>query len=231
MRLKAKAYYLAVAAIITVTLIYSIYSEEPYSLGFIKLISDLIVDGVESTGYLGVLFLMTLESACMPIPSEVIMPFAGYIVYSGKMDLVLVTMAGTLGNLIGSLIAYFFGLMVGRRFIVKYGKYFLIGERELEVAENWFKKYGDVSILIGRVTPVIRTIISLPAGLGRMDLRRFTAYTFIGSIPWNLALTMLGVWLGSNWSLVELFFSKLDLSAATAAIIFILHLLYFKERI
>lgn len=160
---------------------------------------NLILQIISTSGYIGILVLMILESAVMPVPSEVVMPFAGYLAWAGQFDIWLVTLAGTVGNLIGSLLAYVIGLFFGRKFILKYGKYVLLKEKYLLLTEKWFKKYGDKAIFFSRLLPVVRTVISLPAGIGRMNFNKFIVYTFIGSIPWNFALTYAGFWLGKNW--------------------------------
>ncbi len=193
------------------------------STGFVKSLTGFITNLIESTGYLGILVLMTLESALIPIPSEIIMPFAGYVVYMGKLDLVLVVLMGTLGNLIGSLLAYYLGLYGGRPFIEKYGKYILIRHSHLETAERLFNHYGDIIIFASRMLPAVRTVISLPAGIGKMNLKRFTIYTFIGSIPWNFALTYLGFLLGPKWDEITLFFEKADIIFVIGLIIILIY--------
>jgi len=193
------------------------------STGFVKSLAGFITSLIESTGYIGILILMILESALIPIPSEIIMPFAGYIVYRGELDLILVVLMGTLGNLIGSLLAYYVGLYGGRPFIEKYGKYILIRHSHLETAERLFNHYGDIIIFASRMLPAVRTVISLPAGIGRMDIKRFSIYTIIGSIPWNFALTYLGFLLGSKWDKITFFFEKADIIFVIALIIILVY--------
>ena len=164
---------------------------------------NLLLQIISSSGYLGVMFLMTLESAVIPVPSEVVMPFAGYLVSQGKLDFWLVILASTVGNLIGSMATYSVGMYMGRGAIIKYGKYILLREHHLMLAENWFRRYGQGAVFLGRMLPVVRTVIALPAGIARMNFPKFAAYTFIGSIPWNVALVYAGVWLGSNWVSIE----------------------------
>ena len=142
---------------------------------------------------------MIAESALIPIPSEVIMPFSGYLVSSGKLNVAYVIIAGSIGNLVGSLVAYHIGLRLGREFILKYGKYVLLRKSHLEITESYFKKYGDRSTFISRMLPAVRTYISLPAGIAKMNLKKFAAYTLIGSIIWNSALTYIGIQLGQEW--------------------------------
>ena len=154
---------------------------------------------------------MTLESACIPIPSEVTMPFAGYLVSAGRFSLWQVALWGTVGNLAGSLLAYWLGFAGGRRLIEKYGKYILISQDDLEIADRWFKKYGTISVFFSRLLPIVRTFISFPAGIARMDLKKFVIYTVAGSIPWSLALAYLGVMAGENWDYLKVYFHKFDL--------------------
>ncbi|HEX4606547.1 MAG TPA: DedA family protein [Candidatus Angelobacter sp.] len=175
-----------------------------------KIISSLagfIIAVISKTGYLGVLLLMGIESACIPLPSEIIMPFAGYLVYSGQSDplthvafnLLLVATAGAIGCNVGSVIAYEIGHYGGRPLVERYGSYIFIGRHELELAERFFKRFGAAAVLIGRLLPVIRTFIALPAGIAKMPRLRFHIFTFIGSWPWCFALAWVGMKLGEKW--------------------------------
>lgn len=175
-----------------------------------KIISDFIIYFISSFGYLSIVFLMALESACIPIPSEVIMPFSGYLVYQGRFSLIGAAIAGTLGCVIGSIGAYAVGLYLGRPFILKYGKYVLVTKHKLHMADQWFERYGDRVIFISRLLPVIRTFISLPAGISRMNLSKFIVYTALGSFPWCLALAYVGVYLGPKWESILKFFHTFD---------------------
>jgi len=177
----------------------------------INTIANFIINLIDTTGYLGIFFLMVLESALMPIPSEIIMPFAGFLVSKGNLDFTLVLLAGTLGNVIGSWLAYFLGVFGGRKFIIKYGKYLFIKENHLKVAEKWFEKYGSLAILFSRNLPAIRTVISLPAGIAKMNFKKFSLFTFIGSIPWNFLLTYLGYMLGENWKIITQYSEIIDI--------------------
>jgi len=173
-------------------------------------ISSFIINTISTLGYPGIVILMTLESACIPIPSEIIMPFSGYLVYLGEFSLWLVVIVGTIGNLIGSIIFYFIGFYGGRPLIEKYGKYILISGQDLDQAERWFKKYGGESIFFSRILPVIRTFISFPAGIAKMPFWKFSFYTFAGSLPWSFFLTYAGILTGENWSKLEIYFKKFD---------------------
>ncbi|HET6457977.1 MAG TPA: DedA family protein [Nitrosopumilaceae archaeon] len=160
---------------------------------------DFIISTISGSGYIGIFLLMIAESALIPIPSEVIMPFSGYLVSSGKFNVVYVVIAGSIGNLVGSLVAYYIGFRLGREFILRYGKYVLLRKSHLELTESYFKKYGDRSTFISRMLPAVRTYISLPAGIAKMNLKKFIIYTLIGSIIWNSALTYIGIQLGQEW--------------------------------
>jgi membrane protein DedA with SNARE-associated domain len=154
---------------------------------------------ISSTGYLGVLLLMAIESACIPLPSEIIMPFAGYLVHTGRFNLYLVATAGALGCNLGSGVAYWVGSHGGRALIEKYGRYVLLRHRDLDRTEYFFHHFGQLTVLLGRMFPVVRTFIALPAGIGKMPLLRFHIYTFIGSWPWCFVLAYAGMKLGQRW--------------------------------
>jgi membrane protein DedA with SNARE-associated domain len=158
-----------------------------------------VVATISTLGYLGVVGLMALESACVPIPSEVIMPFAGYLASTGRFNILLVAVAGAVGCNLGSTIAYAVGAYGGRPFVEKWGRYLLIGHSELDRVDRFFVKYGALAVFVGRLLPVIRTFISLPAGIARMPVWKFQLYSFAGSLPWCLALAYIGVVLGEAW--------------------------------
>lgn len=155
---------------------------------------------IEAGGYWGIALLMAIESACVPLPSEIIMPFAGYLVSLGKMDLYLAATAGAIGCNLGSIVAYEVGRRGGRPMAERWGKYLLIGPGELDAADRFFNRWGSAAILIGRMLPIIRTFIAFPAGVARMKLIPFHVYTFIGSWPWCFLLAWLGMWLGDKWN-------------------------------
>ncbi|MDD1775526.1 MAG: DedA family protein [Methanobacterium sp.] len=194
--------------------------------GIIETVSNFAIYLIENLGYWGVFIGMTIESACIPLPSEVIMPLAGYVAYEGKMSLIGITIVGAFGNLLGSWIAYFVGLKGGRPFLEKYGKYVLISHRKLEMAHDWFDRYGHEAVLISRVLPVIRTFISLPAGIAEMDFKKFTVYTLLGSIPWCFALGYIGYMLGPNWNTIEKYFRYMDIVVVIAVVALIAYLVY-----
>jgi len=165
-------------------------------LGFL---ADIVISIIEATGYWGVMLLMAIESACVPLPSELIMPFAGYLVSQGKMNLFLAATAGALGCNLGSIVAYEVGKRGGRPFVERWGKYLLIGPDELDAADRFFARWGSSAVFVGRLLPVIRTFIAFPAGVARMRLVPFHIYTFLGSWPFCLGLAWLGKFLGDKW--------------------------------
>lgn len=150
-------------------------------------------------GYYAVVVLMILESACIPIPSEVTMVFGGFLVSRGRLDFFWVGMLGTLANVLGSWLAYWVGLVGGRPLIERWGKYIFLRKHELDRAEVWFEKHGEAAVFVSRLLPVVRTFISLPAGVAKMPFVKFTVYTFLGCLPWTFALTWAGFLLGENW--------------------------------
>jgi membrane protein DedA with SNARE-associated domain len=192
----------------------------------IDLIVSFVTGTVSAVGYLGVFVLMTLESACIPIPSEIIMPFSGFLVTTGKLNIWGVTLAGALGNLVGAVITYAIGFYGGRPFILKYGKYFFVKEKEVHHAEKFFAKWGDWSVFLSRNLPVIRTFISLPAGVAEMPFVKFAVFSFLGSIPWCFALTYLGFILGSNWMVIRQYGHYLDILAGLAIVGFIVKIIW-----
>jgi membrane protein DedA with SNARE-associated domain len=165
---------------------------------------------VASTGYGGIAILMAIESACIPLPSELIMPFAGYLVYAGTMKLLWVATAGAIGCNLGSLVAYEIGSYGGRPLVERYGRWIFMGRRELDWADRFFLRWGYLAVFIGRLLPVIRTFIALPAGIARMPRGRFHLYTFLGSWPWCLALAYFGMKMGENWRGMGKYFHQLD---------------------
>jgi len=165
---------------------------------------------IGSTGYTGIALLMAIESACIPLPSELIMPFAGYLVYEGSMNLFWVATAGAIGCNLGSLVAYEIGRYGGRRLVERYGRWILMGRRELDWADRFFARWGHAAVFVGRLLPVIRTFIALPAGVARMPRGKFHLYTFLGSWPWCLALAYFGMKLGENWRSLGKYFHQFD---------------------
>jgi membrane protein DedA with SNARE-associated domain len=155
---------------------------------------------ISSLGYPGIVVLMGIESACVPLPSEIIMPFAGFLVYAGRFSsLAMVATLGALGCNLGSVLAYEVGAYGGRPLIERFGKYILMSRHDLDVSDRFFQKYGSITVFIGRLLPVVRTFIALPAGIARMPRGKFHLYTFAGSWPWCYALAYCGFTLGVRW--------------------------------
>lgn len=173
-------------------------------MSIVLLLANIVIWFIETFGLLGIMISMTLESALIPLPSEIIMPFAGYVAWSKNSWLFFYQsiIAATVGNLIGSIILYYIGATGGRSFVIRYGKYLLVRENELRRAEAWFQKKGDIVVLIGRMTPAVRTVISLPAGIFKMNISRFIIFTIIGSVPWNTMLAYIGYILGLHWTTI-----------------------------
>ncbi len=192
----------------------------------IELIGHYIIQLIQTTGYVGIFILMGLESALIPIPSEITMPFSGFLVSQGQLSFALVVIVGTLANLAGSMLAYFIGLKLEETVLLgwirKYGKFILLSEHEYRKAEGWFKKYGDKIIFVSRLLPGIRTVISLPAGMFAMDLRKFIIYTTLGCLIWSILLTYVGVVLGENWASLEPLYRKFEFIIVGVIIIAVL---------
>ncbi len=153
--------------------------------------------------YFGLFLLMAMESMVFPVPSELVMPFAGFLIAEGEMSFALVILFSSLGSLFGSLLSYYLGLFGGNKAVLKYGRFFLLDEEDLRKTEQWFSKRGEATVLISRFIPVVRHLISLPAGMGKMNLKKFLAYTVIGATLWNTFLAYMGFLLGQNWELVR----------------------------
>jgi membrane protein DedA with SNARE-associated domain len=177
----------------------------------IEILASFIIAIISSGGYAGVILLMAIESACIPLPSEIIMPFSGYLVFRGEFGLYWVGLAGAFGCVVGSVPAYYLGLYGGRPLIEKYGKYVLVSQHDLDLADRWFGRYGDWAIFFSRLLPVVRTFISFPAGVSKMNVPRFIIYTFVGSFPWCLGLAYIGMKLGENWDTLGAYFHKFDI--------------------
>ena len=165
----------------------------------ITALAGFVIAVISKGGYLGVIALMAIESACIPLPSEIIMPFAGYLVYTGQFKLLWAATAGAIGCNLGSVVAYEIGFYGGRPLIEKYGSYLLMSRHDLETADRFFERFGSAAVFFGRLLPVIRTFIALPAGVARMPRLRFHVYTFAGSWPWCFALAWVGMKLGERW--------------------------------
>lgn len=187
----------------------------------ISTITHFIIEAISFFGYSGVVILMAIESACIPLPSEIIMPFAGYLVWESRFTILEAAVSGAFGCLIGSIVAYVVGYYGGTPLLRKYGRYILISSRDIDIAESWFKKHGDSTIFFSRLLPVIRTFISLPAGIARMNFVKFCFYTFVGSLPWCYALAYGGYILGKNWLKIRSYLHHFD-NIIIALVIFLI---------
>ncbi len=187
---------------------------------FIALLATWIISVISTLGYSGIVLLMAIESACIPLPSEIIMPFSGYLVFKGEITLWGVALAGALGCVLGSIPAYYLGMYGGRPLVEKYGKWVLISHHDLHLADRAFKKYGDIIIFIGRMLPAVRTFIAFPAGIARMHLGKFIAYTFAGSLIWCWVLAYAGMKFGEHWDELEVYFHQFHYVIVIAAVIF-----------
>lgn len=201
--------------------------------GVFELIEEIIAaitNVISAMGYWGVFFGMAIESANIPLPSEVILTFGGYLVSIGRLEFYRTVMAGTLGGMLGSVLSYYLGVWGGRPFLAKYGKYVGFSMQHLDLAEKWFAKYGEATVFFTRMLPIIRTFISLPAGIAKMHFGKFLLYSFLGSLPWSLLLVYIGLKLGENWQLVETWFHRLDVVLVLVIIIIIIAYFWRKRR-
>ncbi len=177
----------------------------------LEALASFVIYVISQMGLPGIVLLMAIESACIPLPSEVIMPFSGYLVFLGKYSLWSVGLAGAIGCVVGSIPAYYLGMYGGRPLIEKYGKYILMSRHDLDLADRWFERHGEATVFFARLLPVIRTFIAFPAGVARMEMKRFLVYTFAGSLPWCLGLAYIGMVMGEKWPTLRQYFHKFDL--------------------
>lgn len=198
--------------------------------GIIAQLGQFVVNLISSFGYFGVFIAMAIESAAIPLPSEIILPFTGYMVFHGDFQLWPATVAATLGNLFGGMVAYYVGVLGGRPFVQKYGRYFFINQKELAMTERLFAKHGEITVFIGRLLPVVRTFISLPAGIARMNPWKMALYTVLGALPWCLFLIVVGQKMGENWNSLKPLFHRFDLLIGVVIVSGILFLIWKQRR-
>lgn len=179
----------------------------------------------DAVGWTGVVVAMAIESACVPLPSEVTMPLSGWMLVKNKDLPVAYTLVagfyGALGNVIGSLVAYWAGAAGGRPFILKYGRYILVSKHDLDLADRWFARYGDPAIFFSRLLPVVRTFISFPAGIARMNVPKFVLYSFLGSFPWSLGLAYAGYVAGEHWEEIRRWMRPFDIPIGIVLLVLI----------
>jgi membrane protein DedA with SNARE-associated domain len=187
--------------------------------GLLELLAVFAIDVISKIGYLGVFFLMVMESMVIPIPSELVLPFAGFLISRGDFSFVWVMIVSSLGSITGSLISYYMGRYGGNAFVIRYGKYVLLDVEDLKKTERWFEKRGEYTIFISRFIPVVRHLISIPAGIGKMDLKRFCLYTVVGASMWNFILIYAGYLLGEHWDRIKHYSEPVSLTVAAALVI------------
>jgi len=187
----------------------------------IGILATFIISVISTMGYGGIILLMAIESACIPLPSEIIMPFAGFLVFKGELVLWGVALAGAVGCVVGSIPAYYLGMYGGRPLVEKYGRWVLLSHHDLALADRWFAKHGDILIFVGRLLPAVRTFIAFPAGIARMHMGKFIAYTFVGSLIWCWILAYAGMKTGENWESLKVYFHQFHHVLIVAGVIFV----------
>lgn len=189
-------------------------------------IGSVAIQVISFFGYTGVFILMALESMIFPIPSELVMPFAGFLAAKKEMSFMLIVLFSSLGSLFGSLLSYYMGKYGGNKIVIRYGKYLLLDENDLIKTEHWFRRKGEVTVFISRFIPVIRHLISIPAGIGKMHIWKFCFYTIIGASLWNTFLAYLGFLLGENWEIVKKYSEFISIPVAIIIIVLICYFAY-----
>lgn len=192
----------------------------------IEILFDFISSVISQIGYFGVFFLMVLESMIFPVPSEAVLPFAGYLSAQGRFDLFFVAFIATIGSIVGSLISYYIGYFGGKPFVLKIGKYFFLDSHHLDTTHRFFERYGSKTVFISRFIPVVRHLISIPAGFAKMDLKKFLLFTFIGAFLWNFFLVWLGFRLFEKYYLVTKYSKPLDYFVLVILAVFVFYYFY-----
>jgi len=181
---------------------------------------------ISSIGYVGIFILMFLESTMFPVPSELILPFAGFMAAQGMFDIFILIIVSTIGTIAGSIFSYYIGYKAGEPFVLKYGKYFLISENTLRRTKNFFEKYGSKAIFISRFVPVVRHVISLPAGAAKMNFKKFVVCTAIGGVLWNSFLLFLGIYLKESWNIIIENTQYIDIIIAVGVVAYLIYFIY-----
>lgn len=192
----------------------------------VEKIVEYIVLGMSTLGYFGLFILMALESMIAPVPSEVVMPFAGYLALQGRFAFWTAALVSGIGSLFGSLLSYLMGAYLGRPFVLKFGRYLLLEEEHLEWTEKWFKKQGSKTIFISRFVPVVRHLISIPAGIAKMPLQKFILYTFAGATLWNSILLYAGFKLGEHWDKIHEYSREIDIIFVAFVLLFLIYFVW-----
>jgi membrane protein DedA with SNARE-associated domain len=193
-------------------------------------LKEWVVGVVGAWGYGGIFFLMIAEAVVFLVPSEVVMPAAGLLVSEGELSLFPAAVVGTLGSVVGAWIFYFVGAAGGRPLLLRYGRWIFIKPADIARAEQWFEQHGNAAVFFSRMVPVVRTLVSLPAGVARMPLLRFTAYTFLGALPWTLALAAVGLALGRNWERILPYFDVATYVVAALVVVVVVWWIYIRAR-
>ncbi|WP_446898261.1 DedA family protein [Clostridium sp. LBM24168] len=196
----------------------------------VETLIGLVIVALDKTGYIGIFIAMALESACIPIPSEAILPFGGYLSFSGRLNLCAVIVFGTLGGTFGSCIAYYIGKVGGRPLVEKYADKLRLSKAHIEKSDYYFNKYGESIVFFSRLLPIIRTFISLPAGISKMNFKKFTVYTLIGSSIWSVILSFAGYKMGESWTLIRQWFHFADIVLVIIVILLIVYKLLVRFR-
>lgn len=192
-------------------------------------IINVVIFVLDKTGYIGTFIAMALESACIPIPSEAILPFGGYLSFTGRLNLIFVIIFGTLGGTVGSIVAYYIGKIGGRPLVEKYADKLRLSKSHIEKSDYYFNKYGEKIVFYSRLLPIVRTFISLPAGISKMDVKKFIIYTLLGSSIWSLFLGYAGYKMGENWTIIHEWFHFADIALVILIVAFILYKLISKK--
>ncbi|MBV7272723.1 DedA family protein [Clostridiaceae bacterium UIB06] len=196
----------------------------------IESLINIVILVLDKLGYFGTFLGMALESACIPIPSEAILPFGGYLSYTGRLNLYWMIIIGTIGGTVGSIGAYLLGKYGGRPLVEKYADKLRISKSKIEKSDEYFNKYGEKIVFYSRLLPIIRTFISLPAGISKMDFRKFTIYTFLGSLIWSIVLGYVGYKMGENWIAIRPWFHIADIAVAIVILGYIIYIIGVKFK-
>ncbi|DAB28847.1 MAG: hypothetical protein A2513_10260 [Sulfurimonas sp. RIFOXYD12_FULL_33_39] len=189
-----------------------------------------LVDLIFDWGYIGIFLLMSIESSFIPFPSEIVLIPAGYLAHKGEMSIGMIMLSGVGGSMAGAYINYYLALMLGRKILRKYGRYFFINENAIDKMDNYFAKHGHISTFIGRLVPGIRQLISIPAGLSRMNLVLFSTYTALGASIWAFILVMLGYFIGENQELIDAYLKQITIFILAALVLLAICYAYFQKR-
>ncbi|AWI07589.1 DedA family protein [Clostridium drakei] len=196
----------------------------------IESLINAVIFVLDKLGYVGIFFGMALESACIPIPSEAILPFGGYLSFTGRLNLIAMILIGTIGGTVGSIGAYYLGKLGGRPLVEKYADKLKISKSKIEKSDEYFNKYGEKIVFFSRLLPIIRTFISLPAGISKMEFKKFTIYTFLGSLIWSVLLGYIGYKMGENWIMIRSWFHIADIAVVVCIVGFVIYRLVVRRK-